>query len=184
MQSYDHQINSTKEIIKEIPKNDLEACPECNRRVYCRGKGVKCEKCDNCFHEKILMIKIYAKMKDMLWYCSNCKKINNLEIESETEKHLFFRQVDNIICTVGVEPDTLLIKVNTLYRKLELTMEKADENDNLAFLDMNINVNSCKEINREWYKKPTDTGVVSNFCSCAPIQHKRNNVEVTVHRVL
>ena len=48
---------------------------------------------------------------------------------------------------------------------------------------MNINVNSCKEINCEWYKKPTDTGVVLNFRSCASIQHKKNIVEGTVHRV-
>ena len=47
---------------------------------------------------------------------------------------------------------------------------------------MNINVNSCKK-NLEWYKKPTDTRVVLNFHSCAPIQHKKNIVERTVHRV-
>ena len=37
---------------------------------------------------------------------------------------------------------------------------------------MNINVNSCKEINCEWYEKQTDTGVVLNFHSCAPFQHR------------
>ena len=48
---------------------------------------------------------------------------------------------------------------------------------------MNINVDSCKKINYEWYKKPTDTGVVLNFRSCAATQHKKNIVEGTVHRV-
>ena len=72
---------------------------------------------------------------------------------------------------------------NTLHRKLKFTMEKPDKNGNLAFLEMNINVNSWKEINCEWYKKPNDTGVVLNFRSCAPIQHKKNIVEGTVHRV-
>ena len=38
---------------------------------------------------------------------------------------------------------------------------------------MNIDVNSSMEINCEWYKKPTDRGVVSNFPSCAPIQQKK-----------
>ena len=84
---------------------------------------------------------------------------------------------------VNGEPDTLLRKVNTLHRKLLFTMEKPDESGNLAFLDMNIKVNSCKEINCEWYKKPADTGVVLNFHSWAPIQHKKNIVEGTVHRV-
>ena len=49
---------------------------------------------------------------------------------------------------------------------------------------MNINVNSCKEINYEWYKKPFKTGVVLNFRSCTPIQQKKNIVEGTVHGVL
>ena len=92
-------------------------------------------------------------MKEMVWYCSNCQKINKLESEPKTERQLFERYVDDIICTVNVEPDTWLRKVNTLHRKLEFTMEKPDENGNFAFLDMNNKVNSCKEINCEWYKK-------------------------------
>ena len=83
---------------------------------------------------------------------------------------------------VNGEPDTLLRKVNTLHRKLEFTMEKPDKNDNIAFLDMDMKVKSCKEINCEWYKKPTDTGVVLNMRSCAPIQIKMKIVEGTVHR--
>ena len=39
-------------------------------------------------------------------------------------------------------------------------MKNLDENGNLDFLDMNININSCRETNCERYKKPTDTGVV------------------------
>ena len=85
-------------------------------------------------------------MKDMVWYCSNCQKVNKLDSEPETERQLLLRYVDDIICTVNVEPDTLFRKVNSLHRNLYFTMEKLDENDNLAFLDMNINANSCKEI--------------------------------------
>ena len=109
-------------------------------------------------------------MKKKLLYCSNCQKINKLDSELETEGKLVLRYVDNIICTVNGEPDTLLRKVNTLCRKLELAMEEPDENGNLDFLDMNINVNSRKEINCEWYKKLTNTEVLLNFCSCASIQ--------------
>ena len=105
------------------------------------------------------------------------------DCEPETERQLLLRYFDDIICTVNGEPDTLLRKVNTLHRKLEFTMEKPNENGNLAFLDMNININDCKEINYEWYEKPTDTGVVLNFRSCARIQHKKNTVEGNVHRV-
>ena len=38
MKSFENQIKSTKKIINKIPKNGLEACPECNRRVTCNGK--------------------------------------------------------------------------------------------------------------------------------------------------
>ena len=139
--SFEHQIKSTKEIINKIPKNDLEACPECNRRVTYRGKGVECEKCENWFHAKCQNFddKLDAKMKDMVWYCSNCQKINKLDCEPETEGQLLLRYVDHIICTVNGEPDTLLREVYNLQRKLEFTMENPDENGNLAFFDVNIN---------------------------------------------
>ena len=50
--SFEHPIKSTKEIINKIPKNDLEACPEGNRRVTYRGNGVECEKSENWLHAK------------------------------------------------------------------------------------------------------------------------------------
>ena len=77
MKSFEHQIKSMKEITNKIPKNQLEACPECNRRVTYRGKGVECEKCEKWFQAKCQNIvdQLYAKMKDMVWYFSNCQQI-------------------------------------------------------------------------------------------------------------
>ena len=46
MKSFEYQIMSTNEIVNKLPKNDLEACPECNLRVTYKRKGVKCEKSD------------------------------------------------------------------------------------------------------------------------------------------
>ena len=135
---------------------------------------MECEKCENWFHARILMINFKYKMKDMAWYCSNCQRINKLDSEPKTERKLLLNYVDDIICTVNGEPDTLLRKINILREKLEFTMEKPDENCNLAFLGMNIMVNSCEEINWVWYKKSTDMGVVLNFRSCATIQHQKN----------
>ena len=77
--------------------------------------------------------KLYAKMKDIVWYCSNCQKISKLDSEPETERQLLLRYVDDIFCTVNSEPDTLLRKVNTLHSKLEFTMKKSVENGILAF---------------------------------------------------
>ena len=58
-------------------------------------------------------------------------------------------------------------------------MKRTNENDNLAF----YKINSYRAINCVWEKKTSDTGVVLTFCICSSIQHKKNNVESTVHRV-
>ena len=42
---------------------------------------------------------------------------------------------------------------------------------------------SKSNINCHWYKKPTDTGQILNFCSCAPLQRKKNAIQGTVQRV-
>ena len=52
------------------------------------------------------------------------------------------------MCTSIAEPDSLLKIVNN--------GEKAG---NLAFLDINIKVNSKKQYNCKWCKKPTDRGL-------------------------
>ena len=52
----------------------------------------------------------------------------------------------------------------------------------LPFLDTNINVSSKSTITCHWYQKPTDTGIILNFRSCAPLQHK-NVTQGTVHTV-
>ena len=186
MKSFEYQINSTKEIFSKLRENGHGACPECSSRRTHRGKRVKCDKCENWFYAKCQNIddQPCAKMKDLVWYCSNnYQKINKLDSEPETERLSFLRYVDDIICTINCEPDSFLRKVNTLHMKLEFTMEKPNENVNLDFLDMNTNVNSCRESNCEMYKKPTSTGVVLNFRSCAPIPTMKNIVEVIVHRV-
>ena len=51
----------------------------------------------------------------------------------------------------------------------------------LAFLDLNINANEDRKIGSHWYQKYTDTGIILNFCSCAPLQHKKNVIQGTVH---
>ena len=45
-------------------------------------------------------------------------------------------------------------------------------------------MSSKSNITCHWYQKPTDTGKILNFCSCATLQHKKNVIQGTVHRVL
>ena len=91
--SFEHQIKSTEKIINKVLKKELEACPECNRRVTYRGKRIECEKWEIWCHAKRQNIddQLYAKMKDMVWYFSNCQKIKKLDSEPETERQLFER---------------------------------------------------------------------------------------------
>ena len=86
-------------------------------------------------------------MKNIVWYCSNGQKINKQFCETEIERQLFSKYADDIICKVKGETDIFFREVDTLQKRLQFTMEELDENGNLAFLDMNIKVKSCKEIN-------------------------------------
>ena len=58
MKSFEGHIKSTKEIINKISKNDLEACPECNRKITYRRKqsNVRSVKISSMQKAKIFMI--------------------------------------------------------------------------------------------------------------------------------
>ena len=73
----------------------------------------------------------------MVWYCFICQKIHKIDNESETERKLFPRYIDFIMSTLSGEPDGLIKIVNN-----------RDKNGNLAFLDININVNSSKQLQK------------------------------------
>ena len=96
---------------------------------------------------------------------------------------LFKRYVDDIICTVRGVPDEHLKFANSLHNKLQFILGKVDMEADLAFLDINIIVSSKNNITCHWYQKPTDTGIIRNFRSCAPLQHKKTVIRGTVHRV-
>ena len=56
-------------------------------------------------------------------------------------------------------------------------------NGDSAFLDINVNMSSKNNITCPWYQKSTDTGIIPNFRSCAPLQHKKNVIQGADHRV-
>ena len=96
---------------------------------------------------------------------------------------LFKRYVDEINCTLRGDPDEYLKFANSLHKNLQLTLEKVNMDEDLAFLEINVNVSSKNDITCHWYQKPTDTGIILNFCSCARLQHKKNVIQGSVHRV-
>ena len=96
---------------------------------------------------------------------------------------VFLRYVDEMVRTVKGDPGVVLEAASKLHPNLQFTIEELDKNGNLAFLDLNINVDSGKKVTCGWYLKPTDTGTILNFIGCAPLHYKRNVFEGRVHRV-
>ena len=92
--------------------------------------------------------------------------------------------VDDIMCTVRGDPDEYLKFANSIHKNLQFTLEKVNMDGDLAFPDINVNVSSKNNITCHWYQKPTDTGIILNFRSSAPLQHKKNVIQVAVHMVL
>ena len=99
------------------------------------------------------------------------------------ELKLFKGYLDDIVCTVKGNPLDYLEYANSLHKNLQYTLETPNGSGDLAFLDLNINLNEDRKIGYHWYQKSTDTGIILNFRSCAPLQHKRNVIQGTVHRI-
>ena len=124
----------------------------------------------------------YATMQDVNWICTYC---NNPQILGRYEEMKLFKMyVDDIICTVRGDPDEYLKFTNSLHNNLQFTLEKVNMEGNLAFHQINVNVSSKSNITCHWYQKPTETEIILNFRSCAPLQHNKNVIQGTVHRFL
>ena len=112
-----------------------------------------------------------------------CKKQQETDLTVNGAK-VFLRYVDDIVRKVKGDPGVVLEAANKLHPNLQFTIEELDSNGNLAFLNLNVNVDSAKKVTCGWYQKPTDTGTILNFRGCAPLQYKKKNViEGTVHSV-
>ena len=120
-------------------------------------------------------------MQEFVWICSYCAEKGRKE--DTLELKLFKRYVDDIVCTVKRNPLDYLEYANFLCKNLQFTLETPNGSGYLAFLDLNINLNEDRKISCHWYQKSTDTGIILNFRSCTPLQHKRNLIQGTVHRI-
>ena len=175
---------------KEVPKLivlsecNKEVCPRCQKKVKYWTKGVECEACLCWYHLGCGNISEseYADIAETVWYCMTCKKQQEADRTVNGVK-VFLRYVDDRVRMVKGNPGVVLEAANKLHPNLQFTIEEFDSNGNLAFLDLNVNVDSAKKVTCGWYQKPTDTGIILKFRSCAPLQYKRNVIEGTVHRI-
>ena len=96
---------------------------------------------------------------------------------------VFDRYVDDIVRTVKGDPQLLLQQANKLHPNLQFTLETMDATMGLPFLDMRVKTDDRGTTTCEWYQKPSDTGVILNFRSFAPMRWKRNLIQGTMHRI-
>ena len=90
--------------------------------------------------------------------------------------------MDDIVRTVKGEPSCLVDAANYLHPNLQFTLEETNSEENMSFLDLNINVSQGRGVTCNWYQKPTETGTILNYRSCAPTQYKRSVIQGTVLR--
>ena len=165
--------------------NDKDGlCPCCSRKITYRSKGVECESCRNWYHLKCGKISddVYASITEIVWYFETSCRAKNKEKDTPQVK-LFLRYVDDIVRTVRGEPSCLLDADNSLHPNLQFSLEKTNSEGNSPFLDLNKNVSQGRRVTPSWYHKPTDTGTILNYRSCAPTQYKCSVFQGTAHRV-
>ena len=167
-----------------LSEGNKEVCPGCQKKVTYRTKGVECEACLNWYHLWCGNISEseYKDIAETVWYCMTCKKQQDAARTLNGFK-VFLRYVVDIVRMVKGDPAVVLEAANKLHPNLQFTMQELDSNGNLAFLYLNVNVDSAKKVTSGWYEKPTDTGTILNFRGCAPLQYKRNVIEGMVHGV-
>ena len=152
------------------PEKNLHGiCHECNKKVTYRSKGVECECCLNWYHVKCGDISDdeYRNIRETVWYCRKCIAIREKNKSGQQSK-LFLRYVDDIMRTVKDDPEKVLRATNLLHPNLQFTIETPNTNGTLAFLELQISIDKSRKISCGWYQKPTDTGTILNFRSCAP----------------
>ena len=92
----------------------------------------------------------YVDIAETVWYCMTCKKQQEADRPVNVVK-IFLRYVDDIVRTVRGDPGFVLDIANKSHPKLQFTIGELDSNGNLAFLDLNFNVDSAKKVTCGWY---------------------------------
>ena len=130
-----------------LPEKDLHGtCPECEKKVTYRSKGVECECCLNWYHVKCVDISDYEflMISETVWYCRKCIAIREKNKSGQQAK-LFLRYVDDIVRTVKGDPEKVLRAANLLHPNLQFTIETPNTNGTLAFLDLQISIHKSSK---------------------------------------
>ena len=101
LKEYEYALMKEVPALTQLNENRNGLCPDCERRVTYRSKGIECEACLNWYHLKCSNVsdKEYEQISEMLWYCKRCKEQRDQEKPTENVK-AFLRYVDDIVRTV------------------------------------------------------------------------------------
>ena len=113
-----------------LPKKDFNrTCPECNKKVTYRSKGVEWECCLNWYHVKCGDISDddYRNIRETVWYCKKRIAIREKN-ESVQQAKLFLRYIDDIVRTVEGDLEKVLRAANLLHPNLNFTIETPNKN--------------------------------------------------------
>ena len=133
--------------------NDMNGkCPKCSRRVTFRTKVVQYEGCLNWYQKDCggFSDEDYKGISEEIWFCKLCNERCECELIKTGEK-LFCLYVDIFVRNNKVDSNIVLQAANKLHPNLQITLETPNENADLIFLDIYINVDGKKQINCGWY---------------------------------
>ena len=76
LKEYEYALMKEVPALTQLNENRNGLCPDCERRVTYRSKGIECEACLNWYHLKCSSVsdKEYEQISEMVWYCKRCKE--------------------------------------------------------------------------------------------------------------
>ena len=163
----------------DIPVYDK--CPKGSRKVLTKNRGIECNRCQFWFHGRCAGIsnnELDDWPESREWHCTHCLGSDSIY----AAPRISLRYVDDVLRTSRESPDTILQKSNQLHPNLEFTIKLLDQERAIVFLDKKIRRKNNGLLVTEWYRKPSDTDVLLNYRSCAPLSFKRNLIQGTVRR--
>ena len=102
----------------------------------------------------------------------------------ETKPIFYKRFVDDIFCLFNNENEAIkfLNYLNSQHANIKFTDEK-ESLGKLPFLDVQIDKNNKNNFLTSVYRKPTFTGLLTNFTSFIPLAYKLALIKTLVHRI-
>ena len=106
-----------------------------------------------------------------------------LRHENASIVKFYKRYVDDIFCIFKTpeDADKFLVFLNSRHRSIKFTIEK-EKDQKLPFLDVLITKTPTSRITTN-YKKPTDTGLLTNYLSFTPSKYKFGLVKTLIDRL-